>query len=139
APRPGGGGGGRRGGARPGGGAAGGRGGPPAPAVVARPGEADVAGVVQPALPVAQEGELLGERRVVVRDALAACRPVGGEPRAQRGAEARVVGRVGEVHGAVYHPPHARCYIGRRCGSGWSRRSAPGIQRTTRPGPSTPD
>ena len=79
-----------------------------APAVLARPEEADVAGVVEPPLPVAQEGELVGERRVVVRHALAARRPVGGEPGAQRRAEALVVGRVGEVHGAVYHRGAAR-------------------------------
>src|SRR5262249_9402268 len=110
----------------------------PAAAVLARPGEPDVAGVVESALPVAQEGELLGERRVVVRNALAACRPVVGQPRAQRCPEACVLGRVGEVHDAVYHPAPARCYIGTRCASAWSGRSSPGIPPTMRPGPRMP-
>src|SRR5206468_12627871 len=69
-----------------------------APAVVARPEEADVAGGVGPALPVAQGGDLGGERGVVVRHALGGRGPVGGEPGAQLPAEALVGGGEGEVH-----------------------------------------
>ena len=69
-----------------------------AAAVLARPEEADVARGVEPSLPVAQEGELLGERRLVVRDALGAGGPVGGEPGADLPPELLVSRRVGEVH-----------------------------------------
>jgi len=69
-----------------------------AAAVLARPEEPDVAGGVEPPLPVAQEGELLGERRLVVRDALGARGRVGGEPGADLPPELLVSGRVGEVH-----------------------------------------
>src|SRR5436309_8240939 len=69
-----------------------------APAVLARPEEAQVAGGVEPLLPVAQEGDLRGQRGVVVRHALGAHWPVGGEPGAQLPAEALVSGGEGEVH-----------------------------------------
>src|SRR5439155_12584886 len=69
-----------------------------ATAVLARPEEADVAAGVEPPLPVAQEAELLRERRLVVRDALGTRRPVGGEPGAYLVPEPVVGGRVGEVH-----------------------------------------
>src|SRR2546422_9518741 len=70
-----------------------------APAVLARPEEAQVAGGVEASLPVAQEGDLRRQRGVVVRHALGARGLVVGEPGAQLLAEALVLGGVGEVHG----------------------------------------
>ena len=80
-----------------------------AAAVLARPEQSDVARVVEPPLPRAQERELLGQGGIVVRHARGACGPVLGEPRTQRRAKPRVVRRVREVHGAVYHHPRGRC------------------------------
>src|SRR5262249_24409699 len=72
-------------------------------AVLARPEKPDVAGRPEPALPVAQEAELLGERRVVVRDALRPRRAVRGEPGAEVLAESLVLGGVGEIHRRLRH------------------------------------
>src|SRR5262245_65972928 len=74
-----------------------------AAALLARPEEPDVAGQPEPALPVAQETELLGERRVVVRDALRPSREVRGEPGAELLAESLVLGGVGEIHRRLSH------------------------------------
>src|SRR5262249_49505831 len=68
------------------------------PAVLARPEETDVPRGMEPALPVAEEGELLGQRGVVVRYALGSRGPMCGEPGAHLPAEALVGGREGEVH-----------------------------------------
>src|SRR6185503_681228 len=67
-------------------------------AILAGPEESHVPRVVERPLPALQELEFVGEGRVIVRTALGAGGLVGGEPRAQRRAEARVVGRIREVH-----------------------------------------
>src|SRR5262249_59580444 len=85
---------------------------PRAPAaVLAGPEETDVPRGMEPALPVAEEGELLGQRGVVVRHALRSRGPMRGEPGAYLPAEALVGGREGEVHRrpplSITPPPHA--------------------------------
>src|SRR5439155_371456 len=71
-----------------------------APAVLARPVDADPAAVVEPALPGAEEGDLVGEGRVLRRG-----RPIRAEPRAQLGAEGLLGGAEREIH---YTTPRAR-------------------------------
>src|SRR5204862_7612380 len=65
----------------------------PGPAVLARPVDADPAAVVEPALPGAEEGDLVGEGRVLRRG-----RPIRAEPRAQLGAEGLLAGAEREIH-----------------------------------------
>src|SRR5947208_507480 len=64
-----------------------------APTVLARPVDADPAALVQLPLPAAQEGDLVGEGRV-----LGGRRDVRAEPFAQLGAEGLLGGREGEIH-----------------------------------------
>src|SRR5262249_55799464 len=92
-----------------------------ATAVLARPEEADVARVEEPALPGLQKSEFRRERRVVVRDPLLALGLVGGEPGAQPVPEALVLGRGGEVHAARV----ARRRRGRHRGAGTRRGGTP--------------
>src|SRR5438552_682932 len=64
-----------------------------APAVLARPVDADPAAVVQLPLPGAEEGDLVGEGRVLRRG-----RPIRAEPRAQLGAAGLLGGAEREIH-----------------------------------------
>src|SRR5262249_51796050 len=92
--------------------------------VLAGPEETDVPCGMQPALPVAEEGELLGQRGVVVRHALRSRGPMRGEPGAYLPAEALVGGREGEVHRRPLlsiTPPPIASEAGRRHEAGTMR------------------